>query len=204
MELVFATNNKHKVSELRKLFQGYFGDKVNILTLKDVGFEGDIIEDADTFEGNAFIKADTVCHFCGKPAVADDSGLVVDALDGAPGVMSARYSGADADDIKNINKLLKELENVEYTKRTARFVCHICCVFPDGRRIDCEEASEGRIIFECKGDGDFGYDPVFLNEEYGLTFAEMDMETKNKVSHRGKAVRTFADIFASTNVDIIQ
>ncbi|MBO7162732.1 MAG: RdgB/HAM1 family non-canonical purine NTP pyrophosphatase [Clostridia bacterium] len=204
MELVFATNNKHKVSELRELFRGYFGDKVNILTLKDVGFEGDIIEDADTFAGNAFIKADTVCRFCGKPAVADDSGLVVDALGGAPGVMSARYSGADADDIRNIQKLLKELEGVEYENRTARFVCHICCVFPDGKRIDCEENSEGRIIFECKGDGDFGYDPVFLNEEYGLTFAQMDMETKNEVSHRGKAVRTFADIFASTNVDIIQ
>ena len=93
---------------------------------------------------------------------------------------------------------------MEYENRTARFVCHICCVFPDGKRIDCEENSEGRIIFECKGDGDFGYDPVFLNEEYGLTFAQMDMETKNEVSHRGKAVRTFADIFASTNVDIIQ
>ena len=203
MDIVFATNNNHKVSELRELFRGYFGDKVNILTLNEVGFKGDIIEDADTFEGNAYIKASTVCAFCGLPAIADDSGLVVDALGGAPGVMSARYSGADADDIRNIQKLLKELENVPLEKRTARFVCHICCAFPDGKRLDCEECSEGRIIFECRGDGDFGYDPVFLNEEYGQTFAEMDMETKNKVSHRGKAVKAFAAAFASSNVDIM-
>lgn len=203
MELVFATNNAHKVSELRELFHGYFGDKVKILTLKEVGFSGDIIEDADTFEGNAYIKARTVCDFCGLPAIADDSGLAVDALGGAPGVMSARYSGADSDDIRNIQKLLRELEGVPLEKRTARFVCHICCVFPDGKRLDCEEYSEGRIIFECRGDGDFGYDPVFLNEEFGLTFAEMDMETKNKVSHRGKAVKTFASAFAADNVDIM-
>lgn len=202
MDIVFATNNKHKVQELRELFSGYFGEKVNILTLKDVGFTGDIIEDADTFEGNAFIKAGTVSGFCNLPAIADDSGLVVDALGGAPGVLSARYSGDDADDKRNIIKLLSELGDIPLEKRTARFVCHICCAFPDGRRIDCEETSEGRIIFECKGDGDFGYDPVFLNEEYGLTFAEMDMDTKNKVSHRGKAVKTFAQVFAST-VDIM-
>lgn len=202
MDIVFATNNKHKVQELRELFSGYFGEKVNILTLKDVGFTGDIIEDADTFEGNAFIKAGTVSGFCNLPAIADDSGLVVDALGGAPGVLSARYSGDDADDKRNIIKLLSELGDIPLEKRTARFVCHICCAFPDGRRIDCEETSEGKIIFECKGDGDFGYDPVFLNEEYGLTFAEMDMDTKNKVSHRGKAVKTFAQVFAST-VDIM-
>ena len=202
MDIVFATNNKHKVQELRELFSGYFGEKVNILTLKDIGFTGDIIEDADTFEGNAFIKAGTVSGFCNLPAIADDSGLVVDALGGAPGVLSARYSGDDADDKRNIIKLLSELGDIPLEKRTARFVCHICCAFPDGRRIDCEETSEGKIIFECKGDGDFGYDPVFLNEEYGLTFAEMDMDTKNKVSHRGKAVKTFAQVFAST-VDIM-
>ena len=202
MDIVFATNNKHKVQELRELFSGYFGEKVNILTLKDIGFTGDIVEDADTFEGNAFIKAGTVSRFCNLPAIADDSGLVVDALGGAPGVLSARYSGADADDKKNIIKLLSELDGIPLEKRTARFVCHICCAFPDGRRIDCEETSEGKIIFECKGDGDFGYDPVFLNEEYNLTFAQMDMDTKNKVSHRGKAVKTFARVFAST-VDIM-
>ena len=202
MDIVFATNNKHKVQELRELFSGYFGEKVNILTLKDIGFTGDIIEDADTFEGNAFIKAGTVSGFCNLPAIADDSGLVVDALGGAPGVLSARYSGDDADDKRNIIKLLSELGDIPLEKRTARFVCHICCAFPDGRRIDCEETSEGKIIFECKGDGDFGYDPVFLNEEHGLTFAEMDMDTKNKVSHRGKAVKTFAQVFAST-VDIM-
>jgi len=196
MELVFATNNKHKVSELRKLFQGYFGDKVNILTLKDVGFEGDIIEDADTFEGNAFIKADTVCRFCGKPAVADDSGLVVDALDGAPGVMSARYSGADADDIKNINKLLKELENVEYTKRTARFVCHICCVFPDGSEpIVVQGRIDGEILTEARGEGGFGYDPLFWVESHRKSFAEMSSEEKNVISHRARALEKFSEKF---------
>lgn len=204
MEIVFATNNKHKVSELRRLFSVHFGDKFSILTLADVGFSGDIIEDADTFEGNAFIKANEVCKFCKKPAIADDSGLSVDYLNGAPGVLSARYSGENADDLSNIKKLLRELDGVPFEQRTARFVCHICCVFPDGTRLDCEEYSEGRIIFECRGDGDFGYDPVFLNEEYGLTFAEMDMDTKNKVSHRGKAVDEFVKVFAAANVDIMR
>ncbi len=203
MELVFATNNKHKITELKSVIKDIYGDKINILTLSDVGFSGDIVEDGETFSDNAYIKASTVCRFCGKPTVADDSGLAVDALNGAPGVMSARYSGADCDDIRNIIKLLDELKTVPEKRRTAKFVCHICCVFPDGKRLDAEGYSEGKILYECRGDGDFGYDPVFYNEEYEMTFAEMDMQTKNKVSHRGAALREFAKILSGVDVDIM-
>ncbi|MBO5869215.1 MAG: XTP/dITP diphosphatase [Clostridia bacterium] len=187
IKVVFATNNAHKVSEFRSCFE-QMGVEAEILTLKDVGFKGDIIEDADTFEGNAHIKAHTLCEFSGLISVADDSGLVVDALGGAPGVYSARYAGENASDQDNIDKLLAELNKYPDRERDAKFVCSLCVCRPDGETLYVNGESEGVIIDEMKGDGRFGYDPIFYYPPFDKTFAEMTSEEKNSISHRGRAI----------------
>ena len=187
MKIVFASNNAHKVSEFKSCF-AKVGMDVEIVTIKETGFSGDIIESADTFEGNAFIKAKALCDFTGMIAIADDSGLAVDALDGAPGVYSARFAGENATDDENIEKLLSELKNHPECDRTARFVCTICVCRPDGETLYVRGESEGRIIDERRGDGKFGYDPVFFYPPFGKTFAEMPGDEKNSVSHRGRAI----------------
>lgn len=189
IEFVLASNNAHKVSEFKSCF-AQKGIEANILTLKDVGFTDEIIENADSFEGNAYIKAKAVCEKTGKITVADDSGLAVDVLNGAPGVYSARYSGENATDAKNIEKLLSELEN--HKDRSAKFVCCICVVRPDGEKLFVNGESHGEILCELKGEGGFGYDPVFYCPQFGKTFAQLSDSEKNSVSHRGLAIEKLA------------
>lgn len=195
MKIVIATGNRHKVEELGRLLAPKGSGEYTFISMKDAGFCGNIVEDADTFEGNALIKAKTVCEATGLVAVADDSGLCVDALDGAPGIFSARFAGEPCDDAKNNKKLLDELKNVPFEKRTARFCCVLAAAFPDGRTVTAHGDCHGVIAFERKGGGDFGYDPIFYYPPFDKTFAEMTAEEKNSVSHRGKAALNFKKVF---------
>lgn len=185
MKVVFASNNAHKVSEFKSCLADA-GLDIEILTIKETGFTGDIIESADTFKGNAYIKAKTLSDYTGLIAIADDSGLSVDALNGAPGVYSARFAGEDATDSDNIQKLLAELK--DKPERSAKFVCTICVCRPDGETLYVSGESKGEIIDERRGDGTFGYDPVFYYPPFDKTFAEMTSDEKNSISHRGRAV----------------
>lgn len=185
---VLATNNAHKVREFQRAFAEY-GIDIELKTLREIGFSEEIDENADTFEGNAYIKAKTVCEYSGMLTIADDSGLSVDFLDGEPGVYSARYSGENATDGANNAKLLGKLENVPYEKRTAHFVCTICVCRPDGKRLFVSGKCDGKILGSPKGAGTFGYDPLFYYEPLKKTFAELDGKDKDSVSHRGNAIR---------------
>ena len=185
MDFVLASNNKKKIVELRDILGECLPD-LHLLSLRDVGFEGDIVEDGDSFEANALIKARTAMK------ASDDSGLCVDALDGAPGIFSARYAGEHANDEANNELLLKKLENVPDGERTAHFVCVIACVLPDGREITVRGETEGSILRERAGEGGFGYDPLFLSTPYGKTFAELTSLEKNAISHRGRAIAALA------------
>lgn len=187
MKIVLATNNSHKVSEFKSCFAEK-GIDADIVTIAETGFSGDIIENADTFEGNAYIKAKTLCDYTGMIAIADDSGLSVDCLGGAPGVYSARYAGENATDAENIEKLLEELKKHPDKPHTARFVCVICVCRPDGEKLFASGESVGEIIDELRGEGRFGYDPVFYYPPFGKTFAELKSSEKNSVSHRGRAI----------------
>ena len=196
-ELVLASRNKKKIGEMRSLIAPL--PDVEVLSLDDVGFYDEIVEDGRSFAENALIKA-RVGAEKGKIGIADDSGLVVDALGGAPGVYSARYAGEHATDEENNEKLINALRNVPEEKRTARYVCAVACVFPDGRSFVLQETCEGRIVLTPKGENGFGYDPYFLIVEDGRTFAEMTAEEKHAISHRGKAMRRFLRVF-STYID---
>ena len=192
MKIVLASRNKKKISELNALLAKHIPE-IEVLSLDDIGFEDEIVEDGETFEDNAYIKASTVARL-GYIGVGDDSGLCVDALDGAPGVYSARYAGEHGDDAANNALLLKNL--ADKTDRTARFVCAIACVFPDDVNTAhvCRGEVEGRIIDEYRGEGGFGYDPLFYYEPFGKTLAEMSAEEKNSISHRGRAIENFAQM----------
>lgn len=192
--IVIATGNKHKVSEIKEMLAPFTAGKYELISMREAGFDGEIEETGTTFEENAFIKASTVCRATGKITFADDSGLCVDALDGRPGVYSARYGGLDTDD-EQISLLLSELKDVPAEKRTARFVAVFCAVFPDGGKLSARGECEGTILFERRGFDDFGYDPVFYYPPAGRTFAEMTQSEKCAVSHRGRAVRGFAKLF---------
>ena len=180
---VIATHNQKKLAELQRILEP-LGISAVTAELEEVE------ETGETFAENAFLKADAACKQTGKPAVADDSGLVVDALDGAPGVYSARYAGENATDQDRIAKLLREMQSYPAPERSARFVSSICCVFPDGTVLRAEGTCEGEIGFSPAGDGGFGYDPVFFVGE--RSFAELSAEEKDTISHRGKALQTFA------------
>ena len=190
MRLVFASNNAGKIREVAKILNECFEEDVTLLSLKDIGFFDDIVEDGDTFEANALIKARTVARL-GYLCIADDSGLEVDALGGAPGIYSARYSGGHGNDKENNLLVLKNLEGVPDEKRTARFTCAIACVTPEGEEFTVKASCEGRILHAEEGNGGFGYDPLFYVEEYGKTLASVTAEEKNAISHRGKALRAF-------------
>ena len=184
MKLVAATRNRGKLVELRELLPG-----VEIVAADDLGAP-DVVEDADTFAGNAAKKAREVSAGTGLPALADDSGLEVDALGGAPGVRSARYAGEDASDRENLAKLLRQLDGVPDERRGARFACVAVARFPDGREVAAFGSVEGRIVGEPRGREGFGYDPVFVPDEGdGRTFAEMGPADKNDLSHRARAMR---------------
>ncbi len=185
MKLILASQNRHKAQEM----QAILGDKTELVTLDAAGCgDIEIIEDGDTFEANAIKKAVTVMQATGLPAIADDSGLCVDALGGAPGVYTARFAGENATDDQNISKLLKELEGVEREKRTARFVCVIAVAYPDREPVTYCGECEGFILTEKRGENGFGYDPVFYVEEYGKSMAEISPEVKNSISHRSRAL----------------
>lgn len=180
MKFVLATKNKGKVSELRKIL--HYSE---IITMTEAGFDEDIVEDGATFEENALIKARAVCKALGTAAIADDSGIEVYALDMAPGIYSARYAGEDATDEDRVIKLLSELENKE--DRRARFVCAAAVCLPDGREAVCKGIIDGVVEKSPRGNGGFGYDPVFKPNGFDKTVAEMSGDEKNEISHRAKA-----------------
>ena len=190
-ELVLASGNKGKLAEFQRLLEGL---DVQIHSMKAYPEIGEIVEDGSTFAENALIKARAVCKATGKPAMADDSGLAVDALNGAPGIYSARFAGEQRSDADNNAKVLQLLEGVEDNKRTARFFCVIAIVLPDGREYTVEGTCEGTILRALRGEGGFGYDPLFYVESLDKTFAELTMEEKNRISHRGNANRKAVEI----------
>ena len=185
--LVFATGNMGKMREIREIMEG---SGYEILSMKEAGANPEIVEDGTTFEENAMIKARAVHALLPDSIVlADDSGLVVDALNGEPGIYSARYLGEDTPYTVKNNNIIKRLEGVPDEKRTARFVCAIAAVLPDGTEKVVRETVEGRIGYEEKGEYGFGYDPIFYCPEIGCNTGEIPEIEKNKISHRGKALR---------------
>lgn len=186
MKLVFATNNAHKLEEISSIL----GDKIELLSLKDIGCHEDIPETADTLEGNALLKSSFIYRNYGLNSFGDDTGLEVEALGGAPGVYSARYAGGEGHDSQaNMRKLLRELEGVE--NRKARFRTVISLIL-DGKECLFEGIINGEIIKEKRGGSGFGYDPIFKPEGYEQTFAELGAEVKNEISHRALAVKKLA------------
>ena len=183
MMMVLATQNKGKIREVKEILSEY-----EIKTPADFDIFDDIEENGTTFEENAYIKAKYIAEKTGKITIADDSGLEVDYLNGEPGIYSARFAGEDATDEDRNQKLLSLLKDVPFEKRTARYVCAIAIVFPDGEHHVFTETCEGYIIDERQGDGGFGYDPYFYFEEFKTTLANVPLEQKNKVSHRSKAL----------------
>lgn len=188
-ELVIASGNKGKIAEIRQILEG-----VQLLSLADVGFTATVDEPFQTFEENARVKADAIHAWCGKNVMADDSGICVNHLGGAPGVDSAHYSGT-RDDEKNLQKVLAGLTGA--TDRSAYYKAVICLVW-DGVTHFFEGTCEGHILTEKRGSGGFGYDPIFVPEGYTQTFAELPPETKNAISHRGKAVKKMAAFIAGS------
>ena len=184
--IIFATGNAGKMKEIREILSDL---PYEVVSMKEAGVTADIVEDGTTFEENALIKARTIAKLTGEIAMADDSGLEVDYLDKAPGIYSARFLGEDTSyDIKN-KYLIDKLEGVEGSDRSARFVCAIACVWPEGKEKVCRATIEGELAKESAGTNGFGYDPIFYVPEYGKTTAELTMEEKNEISHRAKALR---------------
>lgn len=189
--IIFATGNKGKMNEIRMILAD---TGLEIVSMKDAGIELDIVEDGTTFEENARIKARAVAAAAPDDiVVADDSGLEIDYLNKEPGIYSARYMGEDTSyDVKNQN-LIDRLAGVPKEQRTARFVCAMAAVFPNGETITAKGTIEGYIGWEPAGENGFGYDPIFYVDEYGCSTAELSPEAKNEISHRGKALRAIRD-----------
>jgi XTP/dITP diphosphohydrolase len=188
--IVFATNNQHKLKEVQKLLL----NSIELLSLNDIGFDEDIAEDFNTLEENASQKAWYIYNKFKTDCFADDTGLEVDALNGAPGVFSARYAGEHKSSIDNINKLLKDLKTV--SNKNAQFRTVISLVL-NGEELQFEGIVRGKIIDSCIGSDGFGYDPVFIPDGYQQTFAQMDLDLKNEISHRGIAVKKLANFLLS-------
>jgi XTP/dITP diphosphohydrolase len=186
--IVLATRNKGKTREIQKLLEGF---PIDIKNLDDFGPIPEVIEDGETFDDNAYKKASFTAKVLGYPAMADDSGLCVEALDGAPGIYSARYAGENATDADNVKKMLDELKDKE--NRNAAFKCVISIAVPTGAALTYEGECQGVLTKETAGDNGFGYDPLFFYPELNKTFAQLTIEEKGKVSHRGKALKEIAD-----------
>ena len=187
MKFLIATNNNKKLDELKRILNPL---NINVITLREAEIDiSDVEENGNTFYENAFIKAKAGCEHSGIPTIADDSGLCVDALNGAPGIYSARYAGENATDSDKNSKLLQELSNVPAEQRTAHFTCSIVCVFPDGKEVCAEGFCNGTISQQPDGEGGFGYDPIFMYN--GVSFGKLSADEKDKVSHRGNALREF-------------
>ena len=196
MKLVLASKNRNKLAEMQTIL-GELG--LEVVLESEVGVDVDVEETGTTFEENALLKAKAVMEASGMAAIADDSGLEVDALHGAPGVYSARYGGKDSDAARTA-LLLENMRDVPQEKRTARFVSAIACALPDGRVVTARGVCEGTVLFETRGDNGFGYDPVFFVPELGMTFAEADGARKNAVSHRGNALKEFCKVWKETGL----
>ena len=198
MKFIIATNNKKKLKELRGILDE-FG--IYAISLEDAGICSEVEETGTTFEENAILKASDAMRIMGIPAIADDSGLEVDALDGEPGIYSARFGGdACKNDVERYELLLKKLDGVPEEKRTARFVSAIACVFPDGRKIVTRGECEGVITSEPHGDGGFGYDPVFFLPGESMTMAEITQERKNEISHRAASLEKLREELKKINL----
>lgn len=188
--IVFATGNEGKMKEIRMILADL---NLPVISMKEAGIQAEIVEDGKSFEENAKIKARAVQELCGDIVLADDSGLEIDYLGGEPGIYSARYMGEDTSyRVKNAN-LIERLSGVPNEKRTARFVCAISAALPDGRVLGTRGTIEGIIGYEERGENGFGYDPIFYLPEYHCSTAELDPETKNKLSHRGKALQAMKE-----------
>jgi XTP/dITP diphosphohydrolase len=194
--LVLASANPHKIIELTRILAAGHVD-VQVSSLAEFPGAPDVAETGATFAANALLKAHAIARFTGVPAVADDSGICVDALNGMPGVLSARWSGRHGDDAANLHLLLAQLADVPDERRGAQFVCAAALVLPDGREHVSEGVVTGRIIREPRGQNGFGYDPVFVPGSADITTAEMDPADKDRISHRGKALRGLAPVIAA-------
>ena len=191
MKLILASNNANKLREFRQLVEGL---NIELLSQKEAGCDFEVDENGSTFEENALIKARTVHELAGNAYVmADDSGLCIDALDGAPGIYSARFCGEDSTYPEKFKKIFEMLKDVPEEKRTAKFVCSIAVVRPDGTEFTVRGEICGVLHEKPVGDGGFGYDPIFYVPEFGMTTAQMTKEQKNSISHRGKASRAMAE-----------
>ena len=190
MKIIIATGNKDKVREINEALAG---TEFEAVSMKSEGIDPEIIEDADTFEGNALIKARTVHQYTDCYVMADDSGLCIDALDGAPGVYSARFAGEDSTYEEKFAKIYELLGDTPKDKWTARFVCAIAVVRPDGSEFTVRGECEGVLLDHPQGENGFGYDPIFYVPSFGMTTAQMDPEVKNSISHRGKALNAMVE-----------
>lgn len=196
--IIFATGNMGKMREIKQIMSDF---DLEILSMKEAGVAVEVEENGTSFMENSFIKARAIAAVCKERGyedivLADDSGLVIDALNGEPGIYSARYLGEDTSyTIKN-NKILERMEGVPEEKRTARFVCAIACVLPDGKELSAEATYEGHIGYEIKGTNGFGYDPILYLPDRGMYSAELDPEIKNRISHRGKALNRMKELLS--------
>ena len=189
--IVAATQNKHKIEEIEAITKQY---GMSVISRKDAGVpDVEIVEDGSTFEENSYKKAYEIMKLCGQVTIADDSGLEVDCLDGAPGIYSARFAGVDGDDEANNRKLISLIKDVPYEKRTARFVSVITMVYPDGRSVVARGEVEGHLLLEPHGGNGFGYDPLFVPVGYDETFGVIDPEVKNRISHRANALKVLRE-----------
>ena len=197
MKVILASKNEHKLVELRTILS-QLGFEIALES--EYGLDIEVEETGTTFEENSFLKADAVMRASGMPVLADDSGLMVDALGGAPGVYSARYGHKDSD-AERVAYLLENMKDVPDAERTAKFVCVITCLWPDGRKIVARGECPGRILHEVHGTNGFGYDPVFYVPEKGKTFAELAPEEKNAISHRSRALHEFCRLYKESGYD---
>ncbi|MBQ5748623.1 MAG: XTP/dITP diphosphatase [Oscillospiraceae bacterium] len=197
MKAVLASKNPHKLVEIQAIL-GKLG--MEVILQSELGIDIDVEETGTTFEENSLLKAEAVMQASGLPSLADDSGIAVDALDGAPGIYSARYGNKNSDEERTAF-LLENMQGVPDDQRAARFVCVITCVWPDGRKIVARGECHGVLTHEVRGEGGFGYDPVFYVPELGKTLAEIPAEHKNAISHRAKALQEFCRIYREGNYD---
>ena len=196
IKYVLATSNPGKIQEMREILSGL---DIDFITREDLGINFEIEETGSTFRDNALIKAKAICEAAGLPAISDDSGLMVDALDGGPGVNSSSFGGEGLDNERRCAYLLEKLRGEE--QRGAKFVCTIVCAFPDGRILTAEGECPGSIADSPRGSNGFGYDPVFFARGMNKTMAELPPEEKNRLSHRGKALRRFSELVSSEMKD---